>query len=316
MNKITQYIKNSFQLVYWLVFKPISFKRKLGTLTAANNTTGSWFKYIVQTLAQTLLAIILLVVIIGFSYSHFIGVRFNWLGVSRGVTSGMAAGLLIGVMVCVIGCVALLDVQIGVTFGVTFGVAYGVVIGVVEGVMKGVENGLAIGTTEGMAYRLLYYSMGGVAIGVAIGVAFDVSLGVAFGVMFGVVLGVQEDVVLGVAVGVSSVLVVLRVHLWLPELLWIALLFGRQILSGTPPSLTLLPFYYDEKIILPLPFLEKWLIQNYDRSPNQTLQTLDYLTNHTNQQKLAAKARISIVVESLSRVQNFSQLTTIHQQFT
>jgi AAA+ ATPase superfamily predicted ATPase len=93
-------------------------------------------------------------------------------------------------------------------------------------------------------------------------------------------------------------------------------LYICQIFSQTPPSLSRLPFYYDEKIILPLPFLEKWLIAAYAKEPTFTLKTLDYLINSTNQQSLAAKARVSIVVETLSRCQKFTDLTRISQEFT
>jgi AAA+ ATPase superfamily predicted ATPase len=287
MNSIMQYIKDSFQLVYWLVFKPISFRRKYEALTEQKDTIGARFKYPVQAMAQALPAMLIIVGIVGWLYPYFTAESFNWFGAAFGVVYGVAF--------CVAGGVAF-DVALGVALGVAVGVAAGVAYGVAAGVAGGVVLGVAFGVTGGVAFGVT----GGVAVGVAVGVALGVALGVAVGVAF----------------GVASVLAVLRFYLWLPELAWIALLYVRQILSGTLPSLTLLPFYYDEKIILPLPFLEKWLVQNYDRSPNQTLETLDYLTNSTNQQKLAAKARISIVVESLNRVQNFSQLTTIHQQFT
>jgi AAA+ ATPase superfamily predicted ATPase len=291
MNSITQYIKDSFRLVVWLVFKPISFKRKYEALTEHKNTIGTRFKYTVQVMAQALPAMLIMVGIMGCLYPLLTAESFNWLGAAFSVAFGVAFG-----------------VAGGVAFGVAVGVAFGVAGGVALGVALGVAGGEAIDLPLGMAL--------GVALGVAIDVTFGVALGVAYGVAGGVAFGVAGGVARGVAGGVASVLALLRVHLWLPELLWIALLYCRQIFLGTPPSLTLLPFYYDEVIILPLPFLEKWLVQNYDRSPNQTLETLDYLTNSTNQQKLAAKARISIVVESLNRVQNFSQLTTIHQQFT
>ena len=314
MNKITQYIKDSFQLVYWLVFKPISFKRKYEALTEQKNTIGTRFKYTVQAMAQALPAMLILVGIVGWLYPYFtpyftpyfIAKSINWWAAAFGVAVGVAVGVALNVAV---------GVALGVAYGVAGGVAGGVLVGVAGGmarlVLLIVAGDVAGGVLGGVAGGVALDGALGVASGVALGVALGVVGGVAYGVAFGVLVGVA----FGVAFGVVFVLPGLRVYLWLPELLWIALLYGRQILSGTPPSLTLLPFYYDEFIILPLPFLEKWLVQNYDRSPNQTLQTLDYLTNNTNQQKLAAKARISIVVESLNRVQNFSQLTTIHQQF-
>ena len=294
MNSIMQYIKDSFQLVYLLVFKPISFKRKYEALTEQKNTIGTRFKYTVQALAQALPAMLIMVGIVGWLYPYFTAKSFNWFGAAFGVAVFVAYGMAVGVFVRVAYGVAVF-VAYGMAFGVAGGVAYGLAYGLARGVLVGVAFGLA----------------GGVLVGVS-----SILVGVAFGVLVGVAFGLAGGVAGGVLGGMSSVLGILRYYFWLPELFWLGLLDIRQIFLGTPPSLTLLPFYYDELIILPLPFLEKWLIQNYDRSPNQTLKTLDYLTNSTNQQKLAAKARISIVVESLSRVQNFSQLTTIHQQFT
>ncbi len=194
-----QYLKQSFNLVYWVFCKPLSFKQKYDALTAQNDNIKTRFKYTIQALANSLLAIItfnvFLISVIGCLYSFLSVESFDW-------------------------------------FAAAFGVAGG------------------------------------------------------------------------------------RVYLWLPELLWVLVLYIRQILSQASPSPFLLPFYYDERILLPLPFLKTWLIQAYENKPAATLQTLDYLTNSTNQQELAAQARIGIVVNRLNSCQNFSDLTYIYQEFS
>jgi AAA+ ATPase superfamily predicted ATPase len=310
MNKITQYIKDSFLLVYWLIFKPISFNRKYDALTEQKNTIGTRFKYTLQAIAQALPAMLIMVGIVGYLYPYFTAESFNWFSAAFGVAVGVALGVAVGVAVGVaFGVCVALGVAVGMALGVALGVAFGVCVAL------GVTGNLALDIAKKTGYIMEFmgYMMGYIAamMGEIVSILSAAALVVAL-----ISYAIALVFALGVTASVASVASILRVYLWLPELFWVGLLDLRQVVQGTPPSLKLLPFYYDELIFLPLPFLERWLIENYDIFPNQTLETLDYLTNTTNQQKLAAKARISIVVESLSRVQNFSQLTAIYQQFT
>ena len=120
-----QYVKNSFKQVYWVFCKPLSFNRKYNALTEPNDNLPTRFKYTVQALAQSLLAIVILNVLvvstIGWLYSYFAGDSFDWfeaaLGVAYGVAGGVAGGVALGVAV-------------GVALGVAFGVALGVALGV------------------------------------------------------------------------------------------------------------------------------------------------------------------------------------------
>lgn len=137
-------------------------------------------------------------------------------------------------------------------------------------------------------------------------------IGVAVGVAFGVALGVAG----GVAGGVATILTIFRVHLWLIEIPWVLILYARQLLFNSLPILSRLPFYFDERIILPLPFLEGWLAQSYLTVPHETLKTLNYLTTSTNQQSLAAKVKIRIILEKFSECRYFQDLLPLKDEFS
>ena len=90
-----------------------------------------------------------------------------------------------------------------------------------------------------------------------------------------------------VPLAVAGVLVsasVLRLYFWPFEAAWMLVL--RLIVSGdrTGSFLHWLPIYYDEYIILPLPFLDCFLAEAYHYNQAGARQAIDYLTTHSRQQ--------------------------------
>ena len=221
-------------------------------------------------------------------------------GVVFGMTFGVAFGVANGVAY---------GVTAGVAVGVTAGVAVGVVAG---GVVVGVTAGVAVGVAIGVAYGVT----ASVAYSVAVGVAYGVAVGVAAGVAVGVAYSVAAGVAVGVAYSVAAILATFRVHLWLIEISWVLILYARQLLFNSLPILSRLPFYFDESIILPLPFLEGWLAQSYLTVPNETQKTLNYLTTSTNQQALAAKVKIRIILGKFSKCRYFQDLLPLKDEFS
>ncbi|MEC4885656.1 MAG: ATP-binding protein, partial [Scytonema sp. PMC 1070.18] len=125
--------------------------------------------------------------------------------------------------------------------------------------------------------------------------------GVAFGVAFGVASGV--------ALGVAFILGVLRVYFWIPELLW--MLFLRFFSLNAVKSSKLigyLPPRFDEKIILPLPFMSEFITDAYKENPGKARETIDYLISSTNQQKVAAQAIVDIVIDMTSSCQTLGDI--------
>ncbi|MDB9353220.1 AAA family ATPase [Nodularia spumigena CS-588/05] len=158
--------------------------------------------------------------------------------------------------------------------------------------------------------------LSGVAEGVAFGVTFGVAAGVTFGVTTVVVVGVAEGVAFGVALGVALILGVLRVYFWLPELLWTLILFLSSANGKRVNCLRYLPPRFDELVILPLPFMDRMIVEAYQENPEAALDTIDYLTSSTNQQKVAAKAITGIAIDSLNRCQKLSDIVDIAKQLT
>ncbi len=139
-----------------------------------------------------------------------------------------------------------------------------------------------------------------------------------FAVLFlsGVAGGVAVGVAVGVAFGVAWVLGVLRVYFWLPEILW---MFTCWLGSRLQPQsinyfLLLTPPFFDELIILPLPFLDKMIFETYKTHPQVAEATLDYLISSTNQQKLASRVIIDINVDTFIRCRKVSDIVAIANQ--
>lgn len=173
----------------------------------------------------------------------------------------------------------------GVALGAAFGVAFGVAVGVVVSV--------SVGSVDGI--------VDGVVIGVAGGVAGGVAAGVAGGVVAGVAVGVAFSVAGGVALGVSTIAGALRLFSWPFEAVWMLLL--RLLAGGGRAGDTLhwLPIYYDEFIVLPLPFLGRFVADAYRTNQAGARQAIDYLTTHSRQQAAARYAQRAIAVDAMRR---------------
>lgn len=123
-------------------------------------------------------------------------------------------------------------------------------------------------------------------------------------VAFGVTVGVAGGVAGGVAVGVASILGVLRVYFWLPELLWMVVLSGSVRFGQAPAALRYLPPRFDELIRLPLPFMSDLIVEAHADDPAAARETIAYLTNFTNQQATAARATTGITLDILNRCES------------
>ncbi|MFN7464376.1 MAG: AAA family ATPase [Pseudanabaena sp.] len=142
--------------------------------------------------------------------------------------------------------------------------------------------------------RSLIPFAGGVAVGVAFGVAVGVAVGVAFGVAF--VLGV------------------LRGYFWLPEFIWLVLVYYTADRRNISQNLRYLPPYFDQLIHLPLPFMSELIAEAHQQNPLAARSTIDYLTNFTNQQAAAARAMLLIAVGTLDRCQTSGDIAASGSQ--
>lgn len=79
-------------------------------------------------------------------------------------------------------------------------------------------------------------------------------------------------------------------------------------------ALRYLPHRFDEIIILPLPFVDRLIVQAYTQNPAAARQTLAYLSDSTNQQQLAALAMGGIAATMLGRCHTVGDITAIGQE--
>jgi AAA+ ATPase superfamily predicted ATPase len=206
-------------------------------------------------------------------------------------------------------------VVIGENFGVAGGVAGGVAVGVAGGLTASVAGGVG-GVAGGV--------VGGVAWGVVFGVALGVAGGVAVGVTVGVALGVAFGVAFGVAYTVCSFMGIFRIWFWLIEFPAILLMelwtqngkSKKAVRQRCARVLPLLPFYYDELIYLPLPFLPGLIAGAYPIVPEKTLQTLSHISAFTNLKKTARKAIEIIIYELMDECTNTSEMAEVCNSLT
>jgi len=325
------YVAECVRILYWAYFKPFTFASWLRAihpeLTPTDNpfakraefrTNISLQRYAGQVWWLIAVVPLLAVLVVGSVYTGFSSETFNWLrssllllvwlislllARSNNYNLNIVLFLVSGgiILLTVLGVVpdVVLDVIPGMS-GLVFGVVWGVAWGVVWGVTLGVASGAASGALGVLG-----------VLGVAWGMTRGAVSGLVFSVVWGVVLGVLSSMVSGVLSGVAWTLGVLRVYFWLPELLWMLILFLLSRRGDTARWLCYLPPRFDELIILPLPFMGQMIVEAYRENPSAAHETIDYLITSTNQQNVAAEAMSGIAVDSLSRCQTQSDIADI-----
>jgi AAA+ ATPase superfamily predicted ATPase len=101
--------------------------------------------------------------------------------------------------------------------------------------------------------------------------------------------------VINAAFSLALVLGILRFHFWLPEIFWVGLLFISTPQGNFAPRLRYLPPYFDELVLLPLPFMATMIVKAYQENSDAARETINYLTYLTNQKEVAAKATVAIL---------------------
>ena len=105
----------------------------------------------------------------------------------------------------------------------------------------------------------------------------------------------------GLAFGIFYTLGMLRIYLWIPELIWMSGLRLLTIHNRSSSAIHRLPPYFDQLIILPLPFMAEIIIEAHRQNPIAARSTIDYFITSTNQQKVAKQAMFGIGVDTLSQ---------------
>ena len=141
----------------------------------------------------------------------------------------------------------------GWTLAVVYGEAKDFLVVIVVGIAGVIVSGTGVGLFSSMVLII--------TVGLSLGLILGVALGLLLGLVLGVTVGLSSSVGLGVALSLVWTFGVLRVCFWLPEFLWIGLLYLLTRQGKVYRKLRYLPLYFDEIIHLPLPFHIHYIIR-------------------------------------------------------
>ena len=345
-SKLWNYITQCALLLYWIYFKPYTLDKRLQDIHPDLEPDDNPYRklkqfpdnkllrdYAGQVFWLTAITPQLAILAVGVIYTAATQESFNWL-ISESYYTGWISAQIFSrykygflrknlQFIAAINLIMIVALSTwGIAWGVTWNVALNVVWGVAFGVAWGVEFGVAWSIVWGVAFCVAWGVVSTVVLGVVWGVVLGVKLGVArniawaatLGVAWGVVCSIAWSVAWGVASGVAFIFGVIRIYFWLPELLWVGWLFLFTPQRRFSSKLRYLPPYFDQLIHLPLPFIDTILVKGYREDPDAARETITYLTNSTNQQKIAARAIVDIALDTLSSCVTFRDIITVTEE--
>ncbi|MEM9926981.1 MAG: AAA family ATPase, partial [Cyanobacteria bacterium P01_D01_bin.50] len=203
----------------------------------------------------------------------------------------------------------------GIALGIAWGVSWGATGIVIFGITLGIFSGLVlkfllrIGNWRS-AWRIGWFVVSSNASGIA--------LGVTVGILFGIGFGIESDA--GLVNGLGFVFFIIPGIFYFIEMLWMFLLFLLSYHVNVVSLLRWIPPRFDERIfsripflsdISQLPFLAEMIKRAYLQNPAAARETIEYLNNFTNQQKVAADAIAKIALDSLDVCQTVSDIAEV-----
>ncbi len=109
----------------------------------------------------------------------------------------------------------------------------------------------------------------------------------------------------------SYTLGVFRVYSWLLEALWMVGLWAAGVGGQAGRLLHWLPIYRDETIMLPLPFLERFLIEAYRSNEGGVQHAVNYLAMQSFQHGVARRVQLRIVQEQMIRCASTREIAAL-----
>ena len=342
ISNVQTYLSECIHILYSSYFQPYSFQNWLIEIHPelkpkdnpfkyqadfANNPTLK--KYAEQVWWITAVVPLIVVVPIGLLIKITLG-SFNWvlsllffigwwigLGLARSENQRLETwfkGLFVFVLAGLIVAQYLLPPEIQVIgWGTALGVAWGVAWGIGWGMILGIALVLILGIIFVLLLSLikwrLAWRLGWI---VASGATSGVVLGFALGVLFGVGWGVDSDPKLVECLGVLFLLV--PVIVWCVEVIWMSVLFLISLRTDPASLLLYLPVRFDQRIIIPLPFMAQMIANAYLQNQAIARETIDYLINSTNQQRVAADAIATIALDSLKKCETIDDIAEVANQ--
>ncbi|MEN8218185.1 MAG: AAA family ATPase [Pseudomonadota bacterium] len=178
--------------------------------------------------------------------------------------------------------------------GLTIGLAVGLAIGLAVGLALDLAEGLAIGLAFSLAIGLAVGLAEGLTVGLAVGLAFSLALGLAFGLIVGLEVSLARTLAIGLAIGLAAGLARgLTFGLALPLFFYLTYFrlwfYPWHILKSLVSiSLTNNPYISDGVIWLPIWGITRQLTTQAQNDPKAGLKFSQFLLEYRPLQKQLA----------------------------
>ncbi|KCZ72416.1 putative transporter component [Candidatus Methanoperedens nitroreducens] len=280
-------IKVSFHQIYQCVFKPITFTESIENLDKKSKIKLlfklSFYSLIISIVIDTLIGTII----------SYLGYKFDWIGLLLFISFGIALGIAWGI-------------GWGIGWGIAVGIGWGIAGGIAGGIALGITGGIAVDVALGIAGGII----GGITVGVAVGIAGIIAGGIGWGIAVGIALGITVGIAGGIAGSIAFIASYFRVFYIFPQLVqyWRFKIFGHEPFSLFRNS----PIYWDEVIVMPLPFLTNFLVSLVNINRNEGLKEVEFVSSkRPTQRKAAFSALLEITIQDLSRFKTIEEIAEV-----
>ncbi len=278
-----KYIRESFSHVYQCIFKPLTF----GEYTNSLNTK-SRVKVVLELSFFSFVISVIIVGIIGIIITIF-GHSFDWIESLILIALSIAFGIAFGIV---------FDIAAGIAFGIAFGIAVGIAVGNTFGIAVDIAAGIAFGIAFGIVYSIMFFIGNGIVIGIV--------FGIVIGIVFGIAAGIESSIAFGIAYFFSY----FRVFYIFPHMIQY---LRVKILKGEPFCLFRhSPIYWDETILMPLPFLSDFLVILTQDNMKKGLFEIEFVSSkRPTQRKAAFIALLEITIKDLSKLESIKEIADV-----
>ena len=283
-------IKISFYQIYQAIFKPITL-----TESIEGWNKKSKISMLLRLSFYSLFLSIVIDAIIGLVFSYF-GYPVIWRGIAVGIAGGIAAGILVGL-------------ELGIA-GIAVSVVVGIAAGIAGGFAGSIVGGFAWGIAGGIVWGIVRVFRGGVeGRSIAVAIAVDIA-GIAVGISWGIAIGIGGGTSWGIAVGIGYLVSYLRIFYILPHLIQY---FRVKILKHEPfTAFQNSPIYWDEVILMPLPYLSDFLVLLTGIDRNEGLKEIEFISSkRPTQRKAASSALLEITIQDLSKIDSIKEIAQV-----
>jgi hypothetical protein len=288
---MTNDIKTAIYQIYQCICKPITFRESIDSLDKKSKLKLilklSLFSFIISIVIVGILRIILL-----FSF----GYPADWFEILVVILIFIAVGIATGI----VG-----DIASGIAFGIAGGIAFGIAGGIAFGIVAGSTGSFAWGSAWGSAVGFAF----GIATGfvIARGFAFGIATGIICSIWWGITEDIGFGIMFGIIFGIMFLFSYFRLFYILPHMIQY---LRTKIFKHEPFSLFRnSPIYWDEVILMPLPFLSKFIVTLTEVNRNEGLSEIEFVSSkRPTQRKAAISALSEITIKDLSRFKSIEEI--------